>query len=287
MPVSSWYRASSPSNSPTIPAGNRRRPFDWLRGWSALPVALILGCAGGPSDPGAATRHYLARVDGPLGQLVIGLAVAPGSPAAVGGWAKLPTRPALFFVRGQGSFLAADLAIELTLEDGTPLGTIAMAGGPERFLGSFISADDAGRQPATMIAVDNLPTGGYLAAIEGAPDAPGRGAASFDCGPDGARLLLVDPTGGQRLEVQVVGPTSKFTLGNVSLGRAGGARGTIRVGGDPSPAVPFVSGIVTIKQLDSLGLVGRVQGVARLGSAGAPVSINASVNAAGPDGSCR
>lgn len=253
----------------------------------AVVVVLLVGCDASPSAPGAATRHYLVRADGPLGQTVLGLAVGSGEPAPLGGWAKLPTRPALFFVRGRGTFLGGDAAIELTLEDGTGFGTLVATGGPARFAGVFTSAEGQRPEQATLTAVDNLPTGGFLAAIGGAPDAPGRGAVSFGCGTDGARLLLVDPTGGTRLEVQVLMPTERFAIGSVALGDLDGARGTIRVGGDPSPTMPFVRGVVTIKQLDSLSLVGRVQGVARIGSLGPSVSINASISAAGPDGSCR
>ncbi|MBM4188844.1 MAG: hypothetical protein FJ206_16185 [Gemmatimonadetes bacterium] len=254
---------------------------------AAIAVSIgLVACAGPPSGPNQPSRHLLATVDGPLGPTVIGLIVGSGPVSLVGGWAQLPNRPSLRFVRGQGTADSQRLDLDLLFDDGTGLGRLNAAGGPERYSGQLL-ASAGGAGTATVHLVDALPTGAYVVAIDGAPDVPARGAVNFRCGPDGPRLLLVDPTGGQRLEVQVVAPGTRFRLGSFPLGRAGSGRGSIRLGGDPAVPLPFATGVVTVKQLDSLTLIGRIQGVARMGPAGTDVAINASVSAVGADGSCR
>ncbi len=258
------------------------------RGWSsAVALAMLAAACVEPAiGPERASRQFIARTNGPLGQTVLGLTASDGLNVVVTGWVKLPDRTALRFLQGRGALTESALSLELGFDDGTRFGTLEAAGLVPRFDGR-LDRGEAGVEPATVLSVDHLPTALFLAAIAGAPDAPGRGAASYRCEPGGARLLLVDPTGGQRLEVQVIMPDDRFRLGSIPLGRAGGARGTIRIGGEPTPPLPFVSGVVTVKRLDSLTLVGRVQGIAKMGPVGVDVSINASLTAAGADGSCR
>lgn len=249
-------------------------------------LSAMAGCASDPAQVLVTERYLLGTqqpvLDGPL----IGLSlVGDGESVQVGGWTRGRDGPGLILLRGSGR-LDGRLTISLSRFGGATYAVIVAEAVGASFRGTYRLVETGESTSIELTPVLGVPPGTYQVAITGAFGEVAAGAAGYRCQADGAVLVLADPDGGARLYLRVTAPGPRFSRGSFPLGRPGGHAASIQIGGEPGTRFGFVAGTLTIKQLDNLGLVGRVQGVARDPATGSELTINGTMSAAGADGSC-